>query len=60
MREPENMGQLLGLQPDYMGMIFYHKSARKVADEKNAAFIRQISKVQKVGVFVNAGLGLYS
>ena len=56
MREAENISQLLELQPDYMGMIFYSKSSRNVADESHAAYVRQLSAVKKVGVFVNAEL----
>ncbi len=30
MREPENIREVLGLQPDYLGFIFYEKSSRYV------------------------------
>lgn len=52
MRDKENIQRLiLEVKPDWMGLIFYPKSARFVSDEK-AAELREI-QVKKVGVFVN-------
>lgn len=50
MREADNIRDLLALEPDYMGMIFYEKSPRCVMEMPNA----DLSGVEKVGVFVNA------
>lgn len=50
MREPENIRQLVALQPDFIGMIFYPKSARYVEKQPAADF----GDARKVGVFVNA------
>ena len=61
MREPDNIQALLEVGLDFMGFIFYEKSARYV-DEVALAKIPQLfdnqSNVKKVGVFVNAGLGV--
>lgn len=54
MRDPENIREVAGLSPDYMGFIFYASSPRYVgdnfgmSDNANADLVR-------VGVFVNAG-----
>jgi len=50
MRETDNIRDLLALEPDYMGMIFYEKSPRCVLEVPKA----DLSGVEKVGVFVNA------
>lgn len=55
MRDPENITQLLKLNPDFMGMIFYAKSSRNVTDV-DPAFVRGITDTQKIGVFVNESL----
>ena len=55
----EQLQQLQELQADYAGLIFYEKSKR-YAHEKLAAqasAIREL-KLKKVGVFVNADMGL--
>lgn len=55
MRERENILRLvLEVKPDWMGLIFYPKSPRFVADEL-AAQVAGID-VKKVGVFVNENL----
>ena len=55
MRDAHNIEQLLELQPDYMGFIFYEKSARNVADELDEVLLKSFPKTtKKVGVFVNA------
>lgn len=53
MREEENLNQLLAMNPDYIGFIFYSKSKRHVPEIPN---IRLPENICKVGVFVNAGL----
>ena len=52
MKYSENITQVAALQPDYLGFIFYEKSARFV--EKNTPEVSKNSK--KTGVFVNATL----
>lgn len=53
MRETENIGDLVRLQPDYIGFIFYPKSKR-YAEELDPAIVHKIpSDIKKVGVFVN-------
>ena len=55
MRESTNISELLKLQPDYMGFIFYGKSKRDVADGLDAQLLNAFpSNTKKVGVFVNA------
>ena len=56
MRDSGNIRQLLKLQPDYMGFIFYEKSKR-FAPELDAELLNDFSsETKKVGVFVNASL----
>lgn len=56
MRDSDNIKELLKLQPDYMGFIFYEKSKRN-AINLDAQLLRSFpSTTQKVGVFVNAPL----
>lgn len=53
MKYPDNIAELLTLNPDYMGMIFYAKSSRNVGEELDPAAIRMLETVKKIGVFVN-------
>ena len=52
MKYPDNIMEVVKLQPDYLGFIFYEKSARYL-DVEIPEFRQTI---QKVGVFVNATL----
>lgn len=55
MREAENIRQLLALQPDYMGFIFYEKSSRFVGEDLDEELLKSFPHItRKVGVFVNA------
>lgn len=57
MRESQNIRELLLLNPDYMGFIFYGKSPRNVGESLNEELLKSFPEsVQKVGVFVNASL----
>ncbi len=57
MREPENIGELVALQPDYIGFIFYRKSSRYAGEKLNPDYTKHLpATVQKVGVFVNESL----
>lgn len=53
MRDPENIGELLKLNPDFIGFILFPGSKRYVGDDYNLpSGIPQ--SIKKVGVFVNA------
>lgn len=59
MKYPENIQEVVALQPDYIGFIFYNKSKRFVLDdttdiESFYTAVQNISPfIAKVGVFVN-------
>lgn len=50
MREPENIGQISSLHPDYLGLIFYEASPRNVQEGIGALD----PEIRRTGVFVNA------
>ncbi len=52
MANAQNIAQALQLKPDYMGFIFYQKSARYVGDTFKMPSV-PFKDTQKVGVFVN-------
>lgn len=55
MRETDNIRQILTLQPDYLGFIFYEKSSRFVGNELDEDLLNSFPfTTRKVGVFVNA------
>ena len=55
MRAPENIRALLELQPDFLGFIFYPRSARFVGEELDVNLLQHFPQnTRKVGVFVNA------
>jgi len=55
MRETDNIREVLALQPDYMGFIFYEKSSRFVGEELEEELLKSFPHTtRKVGVFVNA------
>lgn len=57
MRDSQNIRELLKLQPDYMGFIFFEKSPRNVGNDLDAQLLLSFPKTtQKVGVFVNEPL----
>lgn len=49
MKYPENSKEIVELQPDFIGIIFYEKSPRFVAEKLDL----KTNKSKKVGVFVN-------
>ncbi|MEO0899558.1 MAG: phosphoribosylanthranilate isomerase [Bacteroidota bacterium] len=53
LRHPENIDDILALEPDYVGFIFYVKSARYVGSTLDPAYAKMLDGVEKVGVFVN-------
>ncbi|MCX2679690.1 phosphoribosylanthranilate isomerase [Galbibacter sp. EGI 63066] len=52
MKYPENMKSVAGLQPDYLGFIFYEKSARYFEGE----IPKLPENIKKTGVFVDASV----
>lgn len=54
MRDPENISGVTAALPDFLGFIFYQKSARFVGEEFSLEQLKAIPEtIQKVGVFVN-------
>lgn len=57
MKDAQNIEALLALSPDFMGFIFYEKSARFVGESLDEALLKSFPKhIKKVGVFVNASV----
>lgn len=56
MRDAENIRQIASLSPDYLGFIFYDRSARYAA-EVDPLVLRELPEtIRKTGVFVNADM----
>jgi len=55
LREPYNIDEILLLDPQYIGFIFYPSSARFVG-ELDHEYIKSLKNVKKTAVFVNASL----
>jgi phosphoribosylanthranilate isomerase len=54
MREPENLKQIVALQPDYLGFIFYKESKRYCGGSITPELLTELpASIKKVGVFVN-------
>jgi len=57
MKFPENIREIVQLQPDFLGFIFYPKSPRYVVEELDPQELSNIpDTIKKVGVFVNEEL----
>lgn len=57
MRQSQNINELLTLQPDYIGFIFYEKSKRDATQILDINIANNIkSATQKIGVFVDGDL----
>ncbi|HCN83942.1 MAG TPA: N-(5'-phosphoribosyl)anthranilate isomerase [Sphingobacteriaceae bacterium] len=54
MREPDNISQVMDINPDYMGFIFYQGSKRYVNDIDSEALKKIPSGIRKTGVFVDS------
>ncbi len=53
MKNPQNIKQIAEeIKPDYLGLIFYHKSPRDASD-LDASVVKQLEGIEKVGVFVD-------
>src|SRR5690606_17779588 len=57
LRDPENIRDVLALQPDYIGFIFYPASKRFVGSSLDVAGVAQLEGAIKTGVFVDADEG---
>ena len=54
LKHPTNVHQLLTLEPDYLGFIFYKKSPRYVGEVADLDWVKNLPRnARKVGVFVN-------
>ncbi|MBK9014628.1 MAG: phosphoribosylanthranilate isomerase [Saprospiraceae bacterium] len=54
LKHPANVLQLLTLEPDYLGFIFYKKSPRFVGEVADLDWVKNLpGSARKVGVFVN-------
>lgn len=54
MRDKENIHKVLEFEPDYLGFIFYEKSARYVSEIQMKEIIKlNFGETERVGVFVN-------
>jgi len=53
LRDPENIRDVLALQPDYIGFIFYPASKRFVGS-LDSGWVARLTGADKTGVFVNA------
>lgn len=54
MRDRQNIQDLVTVQPDFLGFIFYPKSPRYVGEEWDESITQTIpSSIKKIGVFVN-------
>lgn len=57
MREATNLRAIAGLNPGWLGFIFYKKSARYMSDTLSPARVRNLPPaIRRVGVFVDADL----
>ena len=56
MRDPKNIEGLIDIKPDFMGFIFYAKSARFVDAIDEQVLSNVPSNIKKVGVFVNESI----
>ena len=57
MLQPANLEEILQLNPDYVGFIFYEKSPRYVGDRPDAGLFSLVpSTTEKVAVVVNSDL----
>ena len=54
LRDPRNIKNIIELDIDYMGLIFYDRSPRYVSDELAEEIIHASHATKRMGVFVNA------
>ncbi|MEM9987346.1 MAG: phosphoribosylanthranilate isomerase, partial [Bacteroidota bacterium] len=53
LRDEDNISEILEIGPDYLGFIFYEKSARYAKRKLDPYFAQSIQGAKKVGVFVD-------
>lgn len=54
MRDAANIAEVAALKPDYLGFIFYPKSARYIGGNGDSSMMNSIAdSIERVGVFVN-------
>ena len=56
LREPDNIREIAGLQPDFMGFIFYPNSPRFIKNMDVSVLEKLPKSIRKTGVFVNENL----
>ncbi|MEN8122689.1 MAG: phosphoribosylanthranilate isomerase [Bacteroidota bacterium] len=56
MKYPDNIRQLVKLQPDFIGFIFYDKSKRFVDNDLDISCLSIPESIKKTGVFVNSSI----
>ncbi|MCE7063630.1 phosphoribosylanthranilate isomerase [Dyadobacter sp. CY343] len=58
LRQQSNIEEVVSLKPNFIGFIFYEKSARFAGEELSEEYVKTIPQnIKKVGVFVNASPG---
>lgn len=55
LKQPDNIREVIALQPDYIGFIFYPGSGRFI-DKLDPNWVNELTGVKKTGVFVNADI----
>ena len=55
MKDPENIKQVLLMNPEWIGFIFY-KLSKRYAGNLNFSFVNEMKDIKRVGVFVNSSL----
>jgi len=53
LRLPDNIDEVVELNPDFVGFIFHVRSARYIGSYLDPAYARMLDGVRKIGVFVN-------
>ncbi len=53
LRLPDNIDEVVELNPDFVGFIFHPRSARYVGSYLDPSYARMLDGVKKIGVFVN-------
>ncbi len=57
LKYPDNIRDVLALQPDYIGFIF-HPASKRFVGQLDAEWVTELDSVKKTGVFVNADASL--
>lgn len=54
LKEPDNYMEVIALNPDFTGFIFYDKSPRAIVSSTDPFALKAKNNIQRVGVFVDA------